>query len=337
MTTQAEKDAKVAEYAARVKSAAGSLLSNASLLAKAVDLVVEEPTPRPEPERGFFLTVQVAGNDARRNGTAFDKNDLYRRVATALGRDLGGRGKFFDGTRGIQATLAEYAATTLAHGDPEPSMCFKAYTEAQLRARLDVLTRPEVWVWEQEFYSTSSSEWATYNRHYETLRKIRDAHPNGRLVTLQMVSDAYPERNQPGHFTQADVTLVDEWGADSYSPVRGKPYAADYLFGNQATAFEQMKARNPDLRWVISEYGIPRWKSFGPDVLHPAAERLAYLTGHLEWLAAHGCSGITYWAVDNHTASEPIKDWSIDKGTPEDAGFARGVAALMARYPLVTA
>lgn len=307
-------------------------------VSKWVDLatgaVVGPSTP---PTEGFFLTVQTGGNDTRKSGSgvgSFDKNDLRNRIATALGRNLGGRIKFFDGGSGINSAISSKEVDCPDATEPQPCFCFKAYTTAQLNSRMSAITKPEVWVWWQEFYAgADQGSWDAYNAKYADMKATRDAHANGALVQLQQVSSVSDERTTPGYFARANGAVTDEWGADTYNAKQGSPYPSAVVFQAQYDAWQAMRAVNPNLKWVISEYGLPRMKSLAPDVLYTGAERLANLQMHVTWLIDHGCSGLTYWAVDNSNVS-PIKDWSLDKNTPQDAAFAAGVAALMNAHPL---
>lgn len=284
-------------------------------------------TPAPPPA-GFWFTVTVGGNDAR----GITKNAAYNLVAGKLGRNLGGRLKFFDSGSGINAALANRSSDTPSSTEPHPVWCIKSYNAAQFGAFLDGLTAPCSVVWDQEFYSTVQAEWDTYNAMHTTIRAALDAHANGGLVEFQAVSSMALHRTNPGYFSYIDETKVKSWGPDTYNAKGPTPYTAAQLFDDQLAAWTTMKANNPALKWVISEYGISRWKVAGT-TLYTGAERVAYMQAHIDYLISAGCSGLTYWATDNSNTS-PIKDWSLDKGTAADDYFAAYVADLLDAYPL---
>ncbi len=285
----------------------------------------------PAPPSGFEFTILIGGNgvDGR------TQEQLYTAVRAKLGRDLGGRIKFFDYGNGINTALTNQAATP-SSTEPLPMFCIKLIQTAALNTWLDTLTTDAkkcILVWDQEFYSTSQTEWDTYNANYLTLKNLLAAHTNGARVRLQAVSSMSQHRNNPGFFAYADETNFWYWGADTYN-AKANAYTATQLFDDQRIAFEAMKATNPNLKWYIAEYGLSRLKDPATSTYYTGPERVAKMQAHLDWLLDHGCSGLAYWAVDNSSAAEPVKDWSIDKGSAADDYFAAYLADLLDAYPM---
>lgn len=298
--------------------------------------------PPPTPDAPFWFTVEIGGNDAR----GYSKATLYTRVKNTLianggSGSLGGRLKFYGGASGtIQDSLDNRTAT--GSTEPHPVICFKSYTTAQVNTRLGQLTAPESWVWFQEFYSSTLSGWNSgYNTDVAAMKALVDAHPNGHFVELQCVTSMADFRNNPGHFTDVDETVIDTWGADSYN-AKTPPYTAQAIFKDQVDAFNIMKVNNPDLKWVVSEWGVPRQARLGTNSWsnYTGAERVSYAQPQVDYAIANGCSGITYWATDNSDVGiqagddHSIKDWSIDKGTAADNYFAAWLVDMMEAYPL---
>ena len=285
----------------------------------------------PPPPTGFQFTVLVGGNgvDGR------SQEQLYNSVRAKLGRDLGGRIKFFDYGNGINTALTNQAATP-SSTEPLPMFCIKLIQTAALNTWLDTLTTDAkkcILVWDQEFYSTSQTEWDTYNANYLTLKNLLAAHTNGARVRLQAVSSMSQHRNNPGFFAYVDEANITYWGADTYN-AKANAYTAVQCFEDQRIAFETMKANNPNLKWHIAEYGLSRLKDPSTSTYYTGPERVAKMQAHIDWLLSHDCSGLAYWAVDNSSAAEPVKDWSIDKGSAADDYFAAYLADLLDAYPM---
>ncbi len=305
----------------------------------ATDGVVTPPTPGT-----FWVTGEVGGNDYRTKANGdqlYDKNGLYDVTTKAIGRDLGGRLKFFSGS-GANGTLANavnnHLVATSHSLEPLPVYCFKTFTAKQLTDRLDVITEPEVWVYGHEFYSATESGWTSYNNSWQSIRATRDAHRNKDLVTLQAASATYQERESPGGWAYLDPTNIDAFGADAYSSQSGKILSADTMFGPQHDAWVTMKATNPNLKWIVSEYNVSRLKT--TTTLWSYDEWTTAVQAHMTYLIANGCSGVTFWWADNRKET-PMHDYSIDKTTDPagnktdiDTRKAAWVKTLMDQYPL---
>lgn len=296
----------------------------------------------------FFVTVEVGGNDVRKTGGSgpgsFDQEDLYNTTVARLDQQrpnrttpgLGGRMKFFDGGGGIGKAASQLAAVKGWSG-PQPVLCFKQFTVTDLNNRMNVITKPEVWVYDQEYYGgADTGAWDNYNQKHQQIHGTVAAHPQGGLVKVLMVSSNAQERKNPGYFASANGAYTDGWGADAYNAKTGSAYTAAQLFSAQFAAWETMKGQNPNLKWIVSEYGLSRHKTTSPEVLYTGAERLAYFQSHIDYLIAHGASGITYWTTDNRNEGSILHDYSFDKDTPQDKAFSAGVADLLDLHPVPT-
>jgi hypothetical protein len=279
------------------------------------------------PAETFEFTVMPGGNDAR----GWTKNQSYDAVAAALGRDLGGRIKFFS-SGAISVAVSNKTVDTSHSTEPYPIYCFKSWNLSQFNAFLNTLDHVCAVCYEHEYYTTVQSEWDAYNAVYAAMKAARDAHANGHFVELQAMSSMSQHRNNPGYFAYADATNFDSWGADTYNAKATTPYTASQCFDDQYTAWQAMKAVNPSVKWRVAEYGLSRLISGGGS-LWTGAQRIAYIEGHISYAKDLGCSSIGFWAVDN-TADAPIKDWSIDKGTAADDATAAYMAGLLTSYPV---
>ncbi len=305
------------------------------------DVAAAGGTTPPTPG-SFWVTGEVGGNDARKNangGQLYGKNGLYDVTTKAIGRDLGGRLKFFGGGGGTIAQAVNNHLVATSHSlEPLPVYCFKSFTAKQLTDRLDVITEPEVWVWQHEFYSASSTGWTNYNNGWSSIRTTLAAHRNKDLVSLQAASATYPERQNPGGWAFLDPANLDAFGADAYSSQSGKILDAATMFGPQHDAWVTMKATNPNLKWVVSEYNVSRLKT--TTALWSYDEWTTAVQAHMDYLIANGCSGVTFWWADN-TSETVMHDYSIDKTTDPsgkatdiDTRRAAWIKALMDKYPL---
>ena len=276
------------------------------------------------------------GNDARFKP---NKNMSYDAGVGALGRDMGGRIKFFSGGN-IAEAVANRTVDTSHSTEPYPIYCFKSFTTGEINAFLNTLDYPCALTYEHEYYTTVPAEWAAYNAAYASIKALRDAHANGHFVELQAMSsmaqfrtDNGPTYTGPGQFINADPANFDSWGADSYNAKANTPYTAQQIFDPQYAAWQIMKATNPALKWRIGEYGLSRY-IVGGGALWTGPERVAWIDGHITYGKALGLSSIAYWAADNSDAS-PIKDWSIDKGTAADVYTAAYMAGMLTSYPVI--
>lgn len=286
----------------------------------------------PAPPSGFQFSVIPAGNGVRE----LTQEQMYQACEAKVGRKLGGLVKYFDYGNGINTALLHQQQTPSDTGIL-PVYCIKQYNAGDLNAWLNTLTTDAkkcYLVWDQEFYSTSQAAWDTYNAGYLALKNLLTAHANGARVQLQAVSSMASERPNPGYFTYADETLFTRWGADSYN-AKTNAYTATQLFADQKAAYEAMKVNNPSLKWIVSEYGLSRFKDAPAGIYYTGPERVAKMQAHIDYLLANGCSGLSYWAGDNESVTEPVKDWSIDKGTAADDYFAAYLGTLIAQYPVV--
>lgn len=284
-------------------------------------------TPPPGPT--FEFHVMPGGNDSR----GLTKNQSYDADLAALGRNLGGRIKFFS-NGGIAEAVSNRTVATSHSTEPYPIYCFKSWTVAQLNTFLDTLNYPCAWVYEHEFYSTIQAEWDAYNAAYAGIKAVRDAHANGHYVELQAMSAMSQHRTNPGYFTYANPANFDSWGADTYNAKAPTPYTAAQCFDDQYAAWQAMKAINPNLKWRVGEYGLSRLVQ-GGGALWTGAQRIAWIDGHIQYAKALGCSSIGFWAVDNSSPTALIKDWSIDKGTQADIETAAYMATMLTTYPVI--
>lgn len=294
------------------------------------------PVPTGPPPATFEFTVMPGGNDARFKP---NKNTSYDAVVGALGRNCGGRIKFFSNGN-IAEAVANRTVDTSHSTEPYPIYCFKTFTTAEINAFLNTLNHRCSWTYWHEFYSTVQSEWDDYNAKWAALKALRDAHANGYLVELQAMSAMSDYRSEygptytgPGGFIKANPANFDSWGADTYNAKGPTPYTAEQLFTGQAAAWEQMKLINPALKWRIGEYGLSRLVQ-GGGALWTGPERVAWIDGHITYAKGLGLSSLGFWAVDNSDLS-PIKDWSIDKGTAADVYTAAYMATMLTTYPVI--
>lgn len=270
---------------------------------------------QPPPPPGFNFGVDIAGNDARGYSKAAD----YTLVTGKLGRDLHSRVKFYGGAGG---TIADSVANQNSTGsnEPNPVLCFKAFTNADINAHLAGVTAPEVWVYYQEFQPGDGGQtWAQWNTANGQLQTLKSNHVNGHFVTLQAVNSSSYFNGAPANdWNNIDYTVLDAMGWDTYN-AQYPPKTPSHLLDDQIASFNFAKNQNPNIKWYISEWGVSRLQNVG-GTLSPmnVSERIGYMQAQLDYMILHGCSGVQYWAVDNTNAS-PIKDWSVDKAGSEAA------------------
>lgn len=281
---------------------------------------------------GFSVTVQAANNDVRKSGASYTQQDLYTKVTAALGRNLGGRQKYFSAGNiaGAAGNLAAWGQT-----EPQPVLCFKSFTNAELIARMDAVTAPEAWIYSQEFYGgTTAGGWTSYNDSYATIRGLINAHANGHFIELAGCSSTADERKAPGGFGYAGIANMDSWGADAYNAKLPPLWSPSTFLGPMKTAVTNWRLTKPGIRWRIAEYGISRYQT--ESTLNTGDERIAIGEAQFQYLRDSGCDGVTFWAVDNsNEGPSNLHDCSIDKGTTADNQFAAWLAAQMTAYPLV--
>ena len=290
-------------------------------------------TPPPGPT--FEFHVMPGGNDTRPwPEPGVTKNESYDMGVAALGRDMGGRIKFFS-AGAISIAVTNRTVDTSHSTEPYPIYCFKTFTTAQINAFLGTLDHACALTYEHEYYAFTQPEWDAYNAAYASLKALRDAHANGHYVELQAMSSMSQMRKNPGWFAAADATNFDSWGADTYNAKAGTPYTAQQCFDDQYAAWQTMKARdNPNLKWRVAEYGLSRLVA-GGGALWTGPERVAWIDGHISYARGLGLSSIGYWAADNSKPDELIKDWSIDKGTAADVYTAAYMAGMLTSYPVI--
>lgn len=296
---------------------------------------------QPPPTPGFEFTVEVSDNDFRgppnTSDTSFNLAGMYARVTAAnvLNRTLGGRQKYFDNNQGITQAVSNWNNSGGNKTERIPVFCFKTFTTTELNNHLTNNAFPQVWVFNQEFDSTSSSAWTSYNNSYASLKSIRDAHINGHFVELQMVFSASAERTGPNAGTEwitfPDYTKCDSFGADTYN-ARYPPFTPQAAFDHQIAAFQHAKTVNSAIKWRVAEWGIsmysqaPTSAGAGNGVKMPASERIQHFDDQLNYAKAAFISSMTYWAINNED-SAPIKNWSIDLQDGISPVFAAHLAA----------
>lgn len=269
---------------------------------------------------GFEFGVDCAANDVRHPGGGTD--DVlwsYNTIKNALGRNLGQRLKFFDGGAGITKSVSMWQATGAV--EPHPLLCIQTYTAAAMNTWMDTLTRQVGLCYKQEFTADLAAGLYTaaqFNAWYADLRHIIDAHPNGRLVDLQMVGSESTERQGGQWYKQIVVPERCAIGNDTYVQQAGQLNPA-VAFANSILWWNQAKTV-PGCSLRISEGGYSRTN-------FTAAQRIQALTDAAAYLEAQGASSYNYWAVDNHNSSSPGKDWSVDK--PGDEAVAAKLASLI--------
>lgn len=252
----------------------------------------------------FQVGIDVAGNDVR----GISKATAYTNTVALLQvPSLGSRIKFFGAS-----TIADAVANQTSTGshESEPFMCFKSVTQAQVIARLNVITAPEWWTCPQEVdrYVPGSLSWTQYNATNNNIRAWADAHPNGHLMRLHGCGTNYQQRTNGPTWQNIDITPLDGIGLDTYSPRDIAPFTAQKMFAEGLAWYTAAKAVKPGIIWHTPEYGITRTTTGGAP-LDPAV-RLAAFQAHLAYYRSVGGQGLNLWTADN---SDTTGDWSIDK------------------------
>lgn len=289
------------------------------------------PPPPPPPPTGFHLGIDVAANDVR----GLSKAALYTLVRQKVGRDLGGRLKFFGGANG---TIADAVANQKSTGstEPTPVMCFKdkATNKAAVIARADAVTGEEWWVFWQEFQRhilTGALTWTEINTMHHNIKTWLSGHPNASKIKIFADGSGYAERTNGGRMASAnlDHTVIDVIGLDLYSDdSRPAPWTAPQLFDDLANWLVVAKSKNAKITAHVGELGVARWvTSAGAKVLLDPAIRLQVLKSYVAYLPTVGIGGANYWAVNN--AGIGNSDWSIDLDAdkPIQAWFKTAIQA----------
>lgn len=293
-------------------------------------VTVNWTTTPPPPPSGFHLGIDVGGNDVRN----LSKGALYNLVRSKVGRDLGGRIKFFGGANG---TIADAVANRNSTGssEPQPVLCFKSKTttKAEVIARADAVTGEEWWVFWQEFqrYIPTDLSWSEMNTMHHNIKTWLSGHPNAGKIKIFADGSGYAERQQGGKMASAnlDHSVIDVIGLDLYSDdSRSAPWPADQLFGDLAGWLSVAQAKNPKIIAHVGELGVARKVTQGGNkVLLDPNVRLKVLQDYVAYLPTVGITGANYWAVNNEGGGNA--DWSIDDPADKviQTWFGKNIAA----------
>lgn len=280
-------------------------------------------------QAGFRFGVTVGANEARwlaahpSGGSPASLQFAYNLVHPALGRPFGSHVKFF-GDQGIDDADGMWHAWPEV--SPNPLLTDEVWNPGRRDAWMTRLTAPAVYCWRQEFMDKvgpgKSTSFADYNTQLAQIRAQIDAHPNGHLVTLQLIGNEAIERTQPaGSPFWANIVVPPRCriGCDTYV-TQAQHLDPVKAFAGSVAWYRARKLDTPGVGLAISESGISR-TNFTP------AQRVKALGDFAAYLKTVDPSyWFTYWATDNSN-KDPAKDWSVDK--PGDASVAAKLASLI--------
>lgn len=235
------------------------------------------------------------------SGTAATRSAEIARVATLLGtldgrpRPVGNRCKFFDDYKGLTYCASQYEQSGY---DGLPILCHKVDNIEAYNARLDALTKPEIWVYMQEWQP--HTDVSDMNAVYQHMDRARRVHPNGHFVDLLVIDSGYQNLVNPGMWAGLDhATAHINWvAADYYVHPKDFSTPPSELFSgivahkNRAIAENYAEFKG----WGLSEYGISSKNVDGSDIA--GTRRAKVLHDQWSWLQSEGATWVNYWESD---------------------------------------
>lgn len=281
------------------------------------------------PPAGPIFGVTVGANDSRlpagiKGGSVEAFLWGYNKARAALKRDLGSHIKFF-GTKGIADAYGKWKDSKIT--ERQVLLTNEVWDPAALDDTMSLLNVPINYCWRQEFMDKvlSAKDFDTYLGQLNDTRAQIDAHPNGHLVTLQIIGNEAIERKAVTDGTGAVwKKMVDKMpercviGNDTYVSVLGMLDPAKGMKGS-LDWFAAAKQTKAGTMLGISESGFSG-VNFSTD------QRVAAIKAYQAKIIEVGGSSYAYWASCNLDKGA-ANDWSLDGAGQEK--FAAAVAAIV--------
>lgn len=274
------------------------------------------PTPPVDPP----TTSMMVGVDVSLNGNDSTTSLVteFPRVCKTLGLDPNSHLVLGNHLKVFQASSVVGAGNKFEQVgyNCRPVLAHKSTSLSDWNARMDKLTKPEVWVyWQERGFKKGPSPQA-YNATYKAMDQARKAHPKGKYVLLCM-DGARAQEIQTRQWDQLDPASanVDYIGMDCYD-AGGPPYRQpDDEFYELIQMWQHFKGTYSALKgFCIPEFGLGR--TTGTGAVPDPTIRAAALEADFQYLSDQGCTWVNYWEENNSNLEGITHDYATAPDPP---------------------